>query len=66
MSHHLVYQVGSGQQRIRGEFTDNLITQNEARELLNYEGTKTGDVYFYQLTSSDVLPTDDTYDEGTI
>lgn len=52
-------------ERIRGEFTDNLLTQNEARELLGYEGTKTGDVYYYQLSASDLEP-DNIYDEGTV
>jgi HK97 family phage portal protein len=39
-------------ERIRGEFESNLLTQNEAREMLGYEATKKGDMFNFELSSA--------------
>lgn len=49
-------------ERIRGEFNDNLISQNEARELLGYSGLSEGDKFSYQLVVSDFGTDEDTDD----
>lgn len=52
-------------ERVRGEFADNLITQNEARELLGYEATTRGEMFNFELSSalSDDLIGDDEEEE---
>ncbi len=53
----------SRSERIRGMFNDNLITQNEARGLLGFEGLSDGDRFSFQLVVSD-LPMDGEEDPG--
>jgi HK97 family phage portal protein len=39
-------------ERIRGEFMDNLLTQNEAREMLGYEAVPKGAMFNFELASA--------------
>jgi HK97 family phage portal protein len=49
--------------RIREDFAGNIITQNEAREERGNEPVDGGDVFFYQLTQSQVDPGEGAQDE---
>lgn len=50
--------------RFRGLFTDNLLTQNEAREGIGYEAIPNGDQFNYQLLSNLVSDLSDPEAEG--